>query len=101
MAWYRLLQFPVVPLVIEALVPPGVYCVQIYNSSIQHLDNRNYKVASYLPNVPAEKLRNSIYRSLEAARYRAAYNVHSGAQMDDSSEQASGHSPGDHSPGNN
>eukprot|EP00252_Welwitschia_mirabilis_P025632 TRINITY_DN809_c0_g1_i1.p1 TRINITY_DN809_c0_g1~~TRINITY_DN809_c0_g1_i1.p1 ORF type:complete len:251 (+),score=45.45 TRINITY_DN809_c0_g1_i1:115-867(+) len=71
-AWNKLLQFPIVPQTIETILPPGVRCVQIYNSKVQILADRQYRLASYLPIVPVEKLSVTISRSLEKRDVKAS-----------------------------
>jgi len=64
-AWYKLRQVPVVPKVVEVLIPPSAYCVEKYNSGVQYLSDGEYWVAAYLPVVPVEKLKNSIRKELK------------------------------------
>uniref|UniRef100_A0A0D6QXX1 Uncharacterized protein n=1 Tax=Araucaria cunninghamii TaxID=56994 RepID=A0A0D6QXX1_ARACU len=63
-AWYRLRQFPLVPAVVEALITPTTYCIEKYNTSVQYLTDGEYRVATYLPMVPAEKIKNTVYKGL-------------------------------------
>jgi hypothetical protein len=65
LAWYKLRQFPLVPQVVEALIPPSAYCVEKYNYGVQYLSDGEYRVAACLPIVPVEKIKNRIYRELE------------------------------------
>jgi len=64
MAWYKLRQFPMVPAIVEALLPPSTYCFETYNSGVKYLANGEYRVATYLPLVPAEKIKNTVYKGL-------------------------------------
>lgn len=63
-AWYKLRQFPLVPQVVEALIPPSAYCVEKYNYGVQYLSDGEYRVAACLPIVPVQKIKNTIYREL-------------------------------------
>uniref|UniRef100_A0A0C9RNK7 TSA: Wollemia nobilis Ref_Wollemi_Transcript_8188_1337 transcribed RNA sequence n=1 Tax=Wollemia nobilis TaxID=56998 RepID=A0A0C9RNK7_9CONI len=63
-AWYKLRQFPLVPAVVEALIPPTTYCIEKYNTGVQYLTDGEYRVATYLPMVPAEKIKNTVYKGL-------------------------------------
>jgi len=65
LAWYKLRQFPFVPKVVEALIPPGAYFLGKYNYGVQYLADGEYRVAAYFPIVPVEKVKNTIYRGLE------------------------------------
>ncbi|KAH9293440.1 hypothetical protein KI387_041346, partial [Taxus chinensis] len=69
MAWYKLLQFPMVAAIVEALLPPSTYCFEKYNSGVKYLAKGEYRVATYLPLVPAEKIKNSIYKGLGKEEY--------------------------------
>merc|ERR1712226_442885 len=42
LAWHKLRQFPFVPQVVMALVPPSAYCLEKYNYGVQYLANREY-----------------------------------------------------------
>jgi len=64
LAWYKLRQFPLVPQVVEALIPPSAYCVEKYNYGVQYLSDGEYRVAACLPIVPVEKIKSTIYREL-------------------------------------
>eukprot|EP00253_Pinus_taeda_P004213 PITA_04213 len=58
LAWYKLRQFPFVPQLVEALIPPTAYYV------VQYLCDGNYQVAPCLHIVPVEKIESTIYREL-------------------------------------
>lgn len=64
MAWYKLRQVPMVPAIVEALLLPSTFCIEKYNSGVQYLADGEYRVATYLPLVPAEKIKNTIYKGL-------------------------------------
>lgn len=65
-AWYKLRQVPLVPKVVEVLIPPSAYCVDKYNSGVHYLSDGEFWVAAYLPVVPVEKIKNSVYKELQA-----------------------------------
>lgn len=87
-AWYKLRQVPVVPKVVEVLIPPSAYCVEKYNSGVQYLSDGEYWVAAYLPVVPVEKIKNAIHKELEMKENNGSeINEVSEIQVDDSTEE--------------
>ncbi|XP_015067921.1 stress-related protein-like [Solanum pennellii] len=55
-AWLSLNKFPIVPKVTQAVVPTAAYYSEKYNVMVQQTAEKGYKVASYLPLVPTEKI---------------------------------------------
>ncbi|XP_062007226.1 stress-related protein-like [Rosa rugosa] len=55
-AWRKLNELPVVPKVAEIVVPTAAYCSEKYNHSVRCTAEKGYRVASYLPLVPIEKI---------------------------------------------
>lgn len=55
-AWHRLNQLPVFPTVAQAILPTAVYCTEKYNETVQSTSKKGYKVSSYLPLVPTERI---------------------------------------------
>lgn len=87
-AWYKLRQVPVVPKVVELLLPPSAYCVEKYNSGVQYLSDGEYWVAAYLPVVPVEKIKNSIHSELETKEDNGSeINENREIQVDNDTEE--------------
>ncbi|XP_076939177.1 REF/SRPP-like protein At3g05500 [Bidens hawaiensis] len=55
-AWQSLNQLPVFPKVAKVVVPTAAYCSDKYNQTVQQTAEKGYKVSSYLPLVPAERI---------------------------------------------
>ncbi|KAK4378916.1 hypothetical protein RND71_000778 [Anisodus tanguticus] len=55
-AWISLNRFPVVPRVTQAVAPTAAYYSEKYNVMVQQTADKGYKVASYIPLVPTEKI---------------------------------------------
>nr|ALX18624.1 rubber elongation factor [Sedum alfredii] len=55
-AWRKLNQLPVFPKVAQAVLPTAAYCTEKYNKTVQLTADKGYKVSSYLPLVPTEKI---------------------------------------------
>lgn len=55
-AWRKLNELPVFPKVAEVVVPAAAYCSEKYNETVQHTAEKGYRVASYLPLVPTERI---------------------------------------------
>ncbi|XVF31378.1 hypothetical protein REPUB_Repub16aG0140800 [Reevesia pubescens] len=55
-AWRKLNQLPLFPHVASVVVPTAAYCTDKYNQTVVSGAERGYKVASYLPLVPTEKI---------------------------------------------
>lgn len=64
-AWQKLNQLPVVPKVAEVVVPAAANCAEKYNQTVQSTHEKGYKVSSYLPLVPTEKIAK-VFSSPEA-----------------------------------
>jgi hypothetical protein len=86
LAWYKLRQFPFVPQIVEALIPPSAYCVEKYNYGVQYLSDGEYRVAACLPIVPVEKIKNAIYRELERKEDKPIEITHESEDKVDSSD---------------
>uniref|UniRef100_A0A7N0TFH4 Rubber elongation factor n=1 Tax=Kalanchoe fedtschenkoi TaxID=63787 RepID=A0A7N0TFH4_KALFE len=54
--WRKLNQLPVFPKVAQAVLPTAAYCTEKYNQTVQVTADKGYKVSSYLPLVPTEKI---------------------------------------------
>ncbi|XP_021282623.1 REF/SRPP-like protein At3g05500 [Herrania umbratica] len=55
-AWRKLNQLPLFPQVASVVVPTAAYCTDKYNQTVASSAEKGYKVASYLPLVPTEKI---------------------------------------------
>ncbi|KAK9949948.1 hypothetical protein M0R45_005456 [Rubus argutus] len=55
-AWRKLNELPVVPKVAETVVPTAAYCSEKYNHTVRCTAEKGYRVASYLPLFPTEKI---------------------------------------------
>ncbi|KAF5454083.1 hypothetical protein F2P56_023775 [Juglans regia] len=55
-AWRKLNQLPLFPQVAQVVVPTAAYCTEKYNQTVLDTAEKGYKVSSYLPLVPTEKI---------------------------------------------
>ncbi|KAF5951424.1 hypothetical protein HYC85_009368 [Camellia sinensis] len=55
-AWRSLNRLPLFPQVAQVVVPRAAYCSEKYNETVRCSAEKGYKVASYLPLVPTEKI---------------------------------------------
>ncbi|KAI4369390.1 hypothetical protein MLD38_017832 [Melastoma candidum] len=55
-AWRRLHKLPLFPQVAQVAVPTAAYCAEKYNSTVRSTYEKGYKVSSYLPIVPTERI---------------------------------------------
>lgn len=55
-AWRSLNRLPLFPQVAQAMIPTAAYCTERYNETVLCTAKKGYKVASYLPLVPTEKI---------------------------------------------
>lgn len=55
-AWRRLNQLPLFPKVADVVVPTAAYCSDKYNQTVLSTTEKGYRVSSYLPLVPVEKI---------------------------------------------
>ncbi|KAL4352237.1 hypothetical protein GQ457_06G021010 [Hibiscus cannabinus] len=55
-AWRKLNKLPLFPHVASVVVPTAAYCSDKYNQRVASGAEKGYKVASYLPLVPTEKI---------------------------------------------
>ncbi|KAK9292990.1 hypothetical protein L1049_020972 [Liquidambar formosana] len=55
-AWRKLNGLPLFPRVAQVVVPTAAYCSEKYNQTVQRTAEKGYKVSSYLPLVPTEKI---------------------------------------------
>ncbi|XP_009376625.2 REF/SRPP-like protein At3g05500 [Pyrus x bretschneideri] len=53
-AWRKVNQ--VLPKVVDVVVPTAAYCTEKYNQTVQSTAEKGYRVSSYLPLVPTEKI---------------------------------------------
>lgn len=65
-AWRRVNQLPLVPRVAEAVAPTASFCTEKYNQTVQSSAEKGYKVASFLPLVPTERIARVLSISKEA-----------------------------------
>ncbi|XWS64519.1 hypothetical protein CRYUN_Cryun05aG0010800 [Craigia yunnanensis] len=57
-AWRKLNQLPLFPHLASVVVPTAAYCTDKYNQTVVSSAEKGYKVASYFPLVPIEKVAN-------------------------------------------
>ncbi|KAH7543039.1 REF/SRPP-like protein At3g05500 [Ziziphus jujuba] len=55
-AWHKLNQLPLFPQVAQVVLPTAAYCSEKYNETVMDTAEKGYRVASYLPLVPTEKI---------------------------------------------
>lgn len=55
-AWHSLNQLPLFPQVAKVVVPKAAYYSEKYNQTVQQTADKGYKVSSYLPFVPTERI---------------------------------------------
>ncbi|KAF5803249.1 putative rubber elongation factor [Helianthus annuus] len=55
-AWHTLNQLPLFPKVAKVVVPAAAYYSEKYNQTVQQTAEKGYKVSSFLPLVPTEKI---------------------------------------------
>ncbi|PON52084.1 Rubber elongation factor [Trema orientale] len=55
-AWRKLNQLPLFPKVAHVVVPTAAYCSEKYNQTVLSTADKGYRVSSYLPLVPVEKI---------------------------------------------
>ncbi|KAK7855026.1 REF/SRPP-like protein At3g05500 [Quercus suber] len=55
-AWHKLNQLPLFPQVAQVVVPGAAYCTEKYNQTVRSTAEKGYRVSSYLPLVPTEKI---------------------------------------------
>ena len=55
-AWRRLNQLPLFPRVANVVVPTAAFCSEKYNQTVASTAEKGYKVSSYLPLVPVERI---------------------------------------------
>ncbi|KAL4556276.1 hypothetical protein LXL04_038923 [Taraxacum kok-saghyz] len=55
-AWHSLNQLPLFPKVANVVVPKAAYYSEKYNQTVQQSAEKGYKVSSYLPLVPTERI---------------------------------------------
>ncbi|KAK0602538.1 hypothetical protein LWI29_034544 [Acer saccharum] len=55
-AWKKLNQLPLFPRVAQVVVPTAAYCTEKYNQTVCSTAEKGYRVSSYLPLVPTEKI---------------------------------------------
>ncbi|KAI3810515.1 hypothetical protein L1987_20131 [Smallanthus sonchifolius] len=55
-AWQSLNQLPLFPKVAKVVVPTAAYYSEKYNQTVQQTAEKGYKVSSYLPLVPTERI---------------------------------------------
>lgn len=54
--WRSLNQLPLFPQVAQVVVPTAAYCSEKYNQTVQRTAEQGYKISSYLPLVPTQKI---------------------------------------------
>ncbi|KAL8205888.1 hypothetical protein R6Q57_009439 [Mikania cordata] len=55
-AWQSLNQLPLFPKMAKVVVPTAAYCSEKYNQTVQQTAEKGYKVSSYLPLVPTDRI---------------------------------------------
>ncbi|EEF49879.1 REF/SRPP-like protein At3g05500 [Ricinus communis] len=55
-AWRKLNQLPLFPQVAQVFVPTAAYCSEKYNQTVVSTAEKGYRVSSYLPLVPTQKI---------------------------------------------
>ncbi|XP_038715019.1 REF/SRPP-like protein At3g05500 [Tripterygium wilfordii] len=55
-AWHKLNQLPLFPRVAQVVLPTAAYCTDKYNQTVVSAAEKGYRVSSYLPLVPTEKI---------------------------------------------
>ncbi|KAJ9180262.1 hypothetical protein P3X46_008530 [Hevea brasiliensis] len=55
-AWRKLNQLPLFPQVAQVVVPTAAYCSEKYNQTVLSTFEKGYRVSSYLPLVPTERI---------------------------------------------
>ena len=55
-AWRKLNQLPLFPQVAQVVVPTAAFCSEKYNQTVVSTAEKGYRVSSYLPLVPTEKI---------------------------------------------
>lgn len=55
-AWRSLNKLPLFPQVAQTVIPAAAFCSEKYNQTVQSSAEKGYKVASYLPLVPTDKI---------------------------------------------
>ncbi|GAV75945.1 REF domain-containing protein [Cephalotus follicularis] len=55
-AWRKLNQLPLFPQVAQVVLPTAAYCTEKYNQTVVSSAEKGYRVSSYLPLVPTEKI---------------------------------------------
>ncbi|PKI51504.1 hypothetical protein CRG98_028064 [Punica granatum] len=54
--WRKLNRLPLFPQVAQVFVPTAAYCSEKYNETVRSSAEKGYKVSTYLPLVPTEKI---------------------------------------------
>jgi len=67
-AWRSLNKLPLFPRVAQAVVPTAAYYSDKYNQTVMQTAEKGYKVSSYLPLVPTEKIAK-VFSAQEAAAH--------------------------------
>lgn len=55
-AWRKLNHLPLFPQVAQVVVPTAAYCSEKYNQTVRSSSEKGYRVSTYLPLVPTEKI---------------------------------------------
>ncbi|KAF7817918.1 REF/SRPP-like protein [Senna tora] len=55
-AWQKLNKLPLFPQVANAVLPTAAYCTEKYNQTVVSSAEKGYRVSSYLPLVPTDKI---------------------------------------------
>jgi hypothetical protein len=54
--WRKLNQLPLFPQVAQVVLPTAAYCSEKYNQTVTNTAEKGYRVSSYLPLVPTERI---------------------------------------------
>ena len=63
-AWNSLNRLPLFPQVAQVVVPTAAYCSEKYNQTVLSTAGKGYKVSTYLPLVPTEKI-TKVFKAAE------------------------------------
>lgn len=55
-AWQKLNKLPMFPQVASAVIPTAAFCTEKYNQTVVYTAQKGYRVSTYLPLVPTEKI---------------------------------------------
>jgi hypothetical protein len=68
-AWHKLNQLPLFPQVAQVMVPTAAYCSEKYNQTVTSSVEKGYRVSSYLPLVPTERIAK-VFQDVKQPEYQ-------------------------------